>query len=478
MYSAHDTSINSRFSVAIVGGGFSGATLAAHLLQLAGPSLSIVLIERAPFRARGIAYATQESRHLLNVPASNMSAFADDPQHFLSWARSNFDSGVQNGDFLSRRLYGQYVESVLDTAISRRRGEFQWRHGEVVGLRTQTGTTELVLRNGDKILADAVVLALGNFPPADLRLPGKAAHSERYLSDPWSPVAPEKTPVDGEVLLVGSGLTSVDTLLTLRARGFRGRIHMLSRHGLLPQSHLPDSGYSTFKNFASSGTAIGLLRVVRAQVREAELRGEGWRSAVDSLRTATQGIWQTLPRIEQERFLRHLRAYWEVHRHRVAPEIGKVLKHQLLGGQLRVHAGRIVEYRENTNNVLVTFNERHRGTRRQMTVDLVVNCTGPVSDIRKANTRMLGDCLRQGLVRPDALSLGIDSAHDGAVINANGIASECLYTVGPLRKGNLWETIAVPEIRAQVADLASMLVNKHRSRQNFTTLMTETVRYV
>ena len=176
-------------------------------------------------------------------------------------------------------------------------------------------------------------------------------------------------------------------------------------------------------------------------VREAELRGEGWRSAVDSLRTATQGIWQTLPRIEQERFLRHLRAYWEVHRHRVAPEIGKVLKHQLLGGQLRVHAGRIVEYRENTNNVLVTFNERHRGTRRQMTVDLVVNCTGPVSDIRKANTPMLGDCLRQGLVRPDALSLGIDSAHDGAVINANGIASECLYTVGPLRKGNLWETI-------------------------------------
>jgi uncharacterized NAD(P)/FAD-binding protein YdhS len=466
-----------RFNVAIIGGGFSGAVLASRLLDREDAAFSVALIERAPVRARGIAYSTQESCHLLNVPASNMSALGEDPNHFLRWVRSNFDSAARPGDFLPRRLYGQYIESVLGERVRSYPGRLSWRQGEAVALRSGQAGFEIVLHSGDAIEADFVVLALGNFPPADLQIPGKQSGSRCYVSNPWAPDAFSQVPSNGQVLLIGSGLTSVDALLTLRARGFRGTVHMLSRHGLLPQAHVDGLPPAQGQGPAPLGSARGLLRRIRQEIREADKRGLDWRVVIDTLRPSTQALWQSLSHAERRRFLRHLRAYWEVHRHRVAPEIGRVLKHQLVNQQLHVHSGRMVAYTERRERALVTFRERKSGELRQLSADLVVNCSGPASDIRKLNNPLLADCLRQGILTPDPLSLGIHSAADGAVINAAGVSSESLYVIGPLRKGNLWETIAVPEIRVQAADLSALLARKHCSGRKRNAELEETVSY-
>jgi uncharacterized NAD(P)/FAD-binding protein YdhS len=448
----------SKFTVAVIGGGFTGATLVAQLLQQAAPSFSVALIERDSRPGCGVAYGTQHPFHLLNVPADNMSAVSGDPEHFLRWARLNFDSRAQPEDYLPRRVYGQYLQSVLHESAALKPDQFDWKHDEAVRITRHGSTAEISLRSGEKILADKVVLALGNFPPGDRPIPGKPDRSPRYVPDPWAADAMERIPHQGSVLLVGSGLTAVDVVLALRANEFRGTIHILSRHGLLPQKHqaaaLP---WPPFLSKSSPRTVRSLMRMVRQQVQTAQSRGNDWRSVIDSLRPFTQAIWQSLPVREQQRFLRHLRAYWDSHRHRVAPDIGAILHSQLLNGRVQAHAGRITAYHETANAVAVTYRERKTGELKQLGIDRVFNCTGPEADCRKLASPLLRDLTRQHLIRPDQVFLGLDTAGDGALIGSDGKASDFLYTLGPTRKGSLWETIAVPEIRVQLSALTSLL---------------------
>jgi hydroxyacylglutathione hydrolase len=436
---------------AIIGGGFSGACLTAALLRACGPSTSVVLIERSGVPGLGVAYGTQCSGHLLNVRAQNMSAIADDPQHFLRWARLHYDCSVEPGDYVPRQVYGRYAQSVLQEAREATAATFECKRDDAIAVRKIEGRAEITLRGGEKIVADKVVLALGNFPPADPRF---SRPSPRYISNPWSARALDDIDQDGSILLVGSGLTSVDVGISLRARGFKGKIHLLSRHGLLPQPHRAAQPWPAFWSEDSPRTARGLLRLIRSQVARAENENGDWRAVIDSLRPFAQKIWDSLPVQEQRRFLRHLRAYWDVHRHRVAPPIGAMLAAELGEGKMEVHAGRIVEYGEVDDAVEVAYRERHSGEFLTLQVDHVINCTGPDADARRIDDPLLKDLLHHGLVRPDVLSLGLDTGEDGALLDARGEPSDLFYTLGPLRKGNLWETTAVPEIRAQAADLA------------------------
>ncbi|HZW96850.1 MAG TPA: FAD/NAD(P)-binding protein [Candidatus Eremiobacteraceae bacterium] len=447
------------FNIAIVGGGFSGASLTAVLLGAADLPLSVVLIEREGNPGRGVAYGTRFGGHLLNVRAQNMSGRVDDPLHFLRWAQENYAADVQPGDYLPRRVFGQYAESILREADESNPGRFEWKRDEAIAIRQTNGKAEIYLRGGGRVVAGRVVLALGNFPPADPKFPGRTDSSPRYVSNPWAANALDGAEQDKAVLLVGSGLTSVDVAIALRERGFEGKIHMLSRHGLLPQQHKPVEPWPAFWNNESPRTARGMLQLLREQVREAEQQNNDWRAVVDSLRPFAQKVWSSLPLRERRQFLRHLRAYWDVHRHRVAPQIGVMLTTEMDQGRIQTHAGRVIEYCESGDGVEVSYRDRRSGELRKLSVDRVINCTGPDADVRRINDPLLQDLLSQNLVRPDALSLGLDTAEDGALIDGRGIASDFLYTIGPLRKGNLWETTAVPEIRVQASQLALHLIS-------------------
>jgi uncharacterized NAD(P)/FAD-binding protein YdhS len=387
-----------------------------------------------------------------------MSALARDPDHFLHWARRNFDSGAQPGDFLPRRLYGDYVESLLNDATRKHRGQLAWKRSSAIGLERRSGVAEITLSDGDKLLASKIVLALGNFAPSELRVSGKVLAGNHFTQNPWLWPAFDRIPTDGEVLLVGSGLTSVDVLLSLRSYGFKGTVHMLSRHGLLPQQHKTTSTWPQFCRPGSPKTARGLLRLVREQVSAAESQSKDWRSVVDALRPATQLIWRSLPLHERARFLRHLQHYWDVHRHRIAPAIGGFLAHQIQSGRLLIHAGRIIDFSETDKGVTITYRERKTQKAQRLQVAHVINCTGPQIDCRKVNSPLVSGLLRRGFARPDPFYLGIDCTQDGALIDDGGAASSWLFAIGPFRKGTLWESIAVPELREQACSLASLLL--------------------
>jgi hydroxyacylglutathione hydrolase len=448
----------SQFTVAIIGGGFTGATLAAQLLRKSGGRLSVFLIERAARLGRGVAYSTECSEHLLNVRARNMSAYPEDPERFLKWVRFNHDPGASPDDYLPRTLYGHYVASELQQEIERHPGHVEHVQDEAVSIARVGGTAEIRLRSGRKLFADKVVIALGNFPPGDPRLPGRTTPSLRYVSNPWKASALGDVSHDSSILLVGSGLTSVDVAITLRQRGFRGTIHILSRRGLLPQVHKATAPWPPFWAAQSPRTVRGLLRLIREQVEGAEKAGSGWRAVIDSLRPFTQEMWRSLSFKERRRFLRHVRPYWDVHRHRIAPAIGARLASQIQDGQIEIHAGRVKAYVEDIDGVEVTYRTRKSRQYAQLRVDRVINCTGPESDCRKLDSPLLTNLVGQKLARPDPLFLGLDVSADGAVIDAHGAASNLLYAIGPFRKGSLWETIAVPELRVQVSELSKLLL--------------------
>ncbi|MBD2100075.1 FAD/NAD(P)-binding protein [Leptolyngbya sp. FACHB-261] len=472
-------------TIAIIGGGFSGCMVAAHLLHRATRPLNIKLIERQTQLGRGVAYKTRCSAHLLNVPAGKISAFPDHPDHFLNWLQrlqkegctDELNPGWSAGPeaFVPRKLYGDYIEEILGEAEASASNHVQLERltNEAIAIHPTTvkgpsaamGGATLYLRNNQTLQVDKIVLALGNFPPSDPRVGDPSFYkSRRYRRSAWSADALTGLNSTEPVLLIGSGLTAIDLAISLKEQGHQGLIQVVSRHGLLPQSHRPTEPYPSFLDATFPYTISALMQKVRQEVRGAAMQGHDWRAVIDTLRPLTQELWQSLSQVERRRFLRHLRPYWEVHRHRIAPQVAKQINDLLRSGQLVFHAGRIQSYQEDCERVEVVLHKRHTREQIRLWASRVINCTGPECDYRKFHHPLITSLCQQGLLRSDALGLGLDVATNGALIDANGNASRLLFTLGPLRKGNLWETTAVPELRIQAFALAQELL-RHQSLQ-------------
>jgi uncharacterized NAD(P)/FAD-binding protein YdhS len=392
-----------------------------------------------------------------------MSAWPDAPEDFLEWARVHHDAGVQPRSFLPRFVYGEYVGSVLEaTAADCGRGRYQWVQDEALSLHRRKGNLGIQMNAGPELLARAVVLATGNFPPASPRMPGLKTSSLLYFQFPWASDVLDKLPAGGSVLLLGSGLTSVDLIMALRSKGFHGIIHVLSRQGLFPRARRQtrqDESWPLFWDETSPRTVRGLLHLIRNQVKAAAEKGTDWREVIDSLRLVTQDIWRSLPLEEQRRFLRHARVYWDVHRHRLAPEIGDILADMHSEGRVRLYTGTVTRYSEDRDHVEVRYWDRESRTEKMVRTNRVINCTGSETDCRRIDDSLITSLFVQGFARPDALFLGLDVDEHGALTDYKGTSSHRLYALGPTRKGCLWETTAVPEIRSQAATLGQHLAD-------------------
>lgn len=464
----------SPVAIAIIGGGFSGSLVAANLLRNATMPLSIKLIERNSEIGRGVAYGTPVDSHLLNVPADKMSAFDDQPNHFLNWLHSNGYEQVTPCTFVPRRVYGDYVQATLKAAQVNAAANVQLEKivDEAIAIETKPDNTIVYLSSGQCLHVQKAVLALGNFP-AILPRPIATLKND-HVKDAWSADAITDLNSEDAILLVGTGLTMVDAVVALHQQGFQGQIHTVSRHGLMPCSHKSTAAYPAFIDVETAPkTARGLLHVVRQELREALTQGhassynrenpsnrlaQDWRAVIDAIRPIIPELWQAMPLPEQKRFLRHVKAYWEVHRHRIAEEIAEVLDAAMESGQLIHYAGRIQSCQEFENGVNVKICER--GTHKDIILQVkrIVNCTGANCDYLRLQHPLVASLQEQRLIRPNRLSMGIDTARNGALIDADGNASQMLYTLGTPRKGNLWETTAVPEIRVQAASLAQELL--------------------
>ena len=452
--------------VAIIGGGFSGTVLAVQLLRRS-PGLTIGVIDKSSIPGRGLAYSTQYNCHLLNVPAGNMSALQDDPNHFLRWARANCGPAVHAESFVPRMAYGRYIGSLLEeSALQQGAHSLQWFQEEAVSLTREDSRPVVLLKNGRELQAEVVILAIGNFPPGNPKISGLTGSRKKYVPFAWSPAALEGLDPNGSVLLIGSGLTSIDLAIALQARKFQGQIQIVSRHGLLPQRHQATEPWPQFWHAGSPRSIRGLLHLIRNQVRAAAAKGVDWRAVINALRPVAQDIWKSLPHEERARFLRHARPYWEVHRHRIAFEIHNIVLRLISEDRLTIHAGRIVEYSEVGDHAVVVYRDRKNGTKQRLQVDRVINCTGSETDCRRIDDSLLTSLFLQGEARHDPLFLGLDVDSKGSVLNFNGVPSNSLFAIGPVKKGGLWETTAVPEIRKQAADLAEHIVHLLAYRSN------------
>lgn len=423
-----------RRHVAIVGAGFSGTMLAVHLARA---GLRVTLIDRSGRFAEGVAYGTRESRHLLNVCAGNMSALAREPEHFATWLQAR---GNGNGaTFAARMTYRAYLGELLDTC-----GDVSRIADEVVSV--EGGAVKLA--SGEVIRSDAAVIAAGNLLPEPPSMFTGAMTP--YVNEPWSAEGQRALRhLAGQaenVLIVGTGLTMIDAVLSLQAHGFAGRVIALSRRGLMPRAH--GTAGEALPDMPVGRQPIEILRWVRAQATVRE-----WRAVVDSLRPVTAAVWRGWTDSERGRFLRHLRPWWDVHRHRIAPEIAATLDRLIEDGRLQVRAGRIGGL--DGERVLVRF--RGAAGDEALRVGGIVNCTGPQGDIRRSRDPLISRLLASGTARADRFGLGFDVDADARIIGGAGRVSPGLYAVGPMTKGRWWEMVAVPDIRVQAEALAACI---------------------
>ena len=430
--------------VVIVGGGFSGTMLAA---ELARRGVRSVLIEGSGREGAGTAFSTDEDAHLLNVPAGRMGAWADRPEDF---AKAMEQDGYGPGDFVPRKRFGAYLRTIFDGALAS--GLVTSAEANAVGTKRSGDGWSVRLDDGSNVEARALVLALGNQPPEK---PGFAREvaEKLFVNDPWSDdgrAAVARAAASGDdVLIIGTGLTMVDVALSLDEAGHRGRIVALSRRGLAPRAHAPFDPAPVGLDDVPQGSLLSLWRWLRR--RGAEV---GWRAAVDSLRPHSHAVWQALDDRQKRRFMRHARPWWDVHRHRIAPEVAARIAGLVGEGRLEIVAGRIAAMREEDGALKVEIVRRGRlspnlSRKREGSYARAVNCTGPLGSISNSCDGVLRDLFKAGLARADGLGIGLDVNNNSRVAGA-----ERAWALGPLTKGKFWEIVAVPDIRSQVAAVA------------------------
>jgi len=442
--------------IVVVGAGAAGILSARALLRAGHPS--VVLVERNSSWAPGPAYSTSDREHLLNVPASRLSVDSDSPNDFVEWA-STRGCCADESSFLPRSLYGEYLQDALCRVERCAPGRLTRVTGDAVGVAREThgrhrrAGVVVGLGDGTSIGAAHVVLALGNPPSRPL-----SGSSPAIVDDPWS-ILTQRVEPDDSVVLVGSGLTAVDIALSFAARRHRGPIRMVSRRGLLPRCHEvgPVSPVAPTE-FASIPSARTLLAAVRGAIVDVD--GD-WRAVFDAIRHDTNDLWARLPEPERARLLRHAARYWEVHRHRMAPEVAASIGALVSSGRVELRAAAVVGIGCSADGITrVTVRDARTGT-SELATKWVVNCTGPDFDLGRADSPLVRSLLARRSARPGPLGLGLDVTADGALVDDAGRASPAISLVGPLRRGVEWETTAIPDIRRQVEALAPRLVGDH-----------------
>jgi uncharacterized NAD(P)/FAD-binding protein YdhS len=426
--------------VIIVGGGFSGTMLAA---QLARRGIGSIIIEGSGRTGRGTAYSTSEDAHLLNVVAGCMGAWADNPGDF---AEAVAAEGYTPDDFVPRRRYGEYLRGILDEA--RASGLVSVVGGTAISVKRTSNGWTVELAGGAQVEGQALVLAQGNQPP---QTPSFAVGvpADLFVNDPWSDegreAIAEVATNGGDVLVIGTGLTMVDVVLSLDEAGHCRRIVALSRRGQVPRAHAPHDAVPVTLDEVPQGRVTSFWRWLRR--RGAEV---GWRTAVDSIRPHSQALWQALSEPEQRRFMRHARPWWDAHRHRIASEVAARIRHMVQDGRLQIVAGRVKEIRAGNAGLEVSIQRRGETTPpKEGSFALAVNCTGPLGSIMDSSDGVLRSLIDAGLARPDVLGLGLEVDGKGRIAGADHT-----WALGPLTKGRFWEITAVPDIRGQVAAVA------------------------
>lgn len=426
--------VDELVDVAIVGGGFSGIAVAGQVARLA-PHLTVALFERRDAAGPGVAYSTPHAAHLANSRAAKMSAFEDDPDHFVRWLAGR---GAPD-EFVPRRLYGEYLQSI---AASLQRPGFAAIHATVAAIEPEIdGSFRIETADGATVRARAVILATGNLESETAGIPPALLLHPRFIADPYRARYED---LRGDVLIIGSGLSGLDAIVGLVAAGFKGTIHTLSRRGLFP---LPDTMVASFAgsvDIAASDSALRAFRDVRRFVREGQAAGYDWRALVEALRREVPRLWAALDVRERGRFVRHVQRYWSVHRHRAPDHVDALRKRLVAEGRLIVHRGRLLGIDREPNGISVRIGGRDGDA--TFSVAHAINAHGPIGDYRRTRDPLVRGLIAAGSIAPAPFALGLMEAVPG------------IFVAGPAERWHDYEATGVPELRRKAVGLAERLV--------------------
>lgn len=446
--------------ITIVGGGASGTLVAINLARLSTKQnpVQINLVEQHKYICRGVAYSSDKPFHLLNVPAGKIGAFPEAPDHFLHWLHSKGFTADEHS-FVPRGLYGDYLRDLFEKeTTSALYGKIRVFSDTASDVLIEKNVS-LSLHSGSSIESDYLVLAFGNFPPPHPSVPDQSfTASPRYIRNIWQESSLCNIAPDNTVLILGTGLSMVDVVLSLKHSGHKGKIIATSTRALIPAEHALPGLCNDFAGEVLSISSIRqLLQIIRREIKIAEASGGNWRAVIDYLRPYTQRIWQSLPEREKRRFAVHLSRWWNIARHRMPPSAAKDIESLQQRGQFEIIAGRIREITNENNRFTIRLHSNNASV--NLKADVIINCIASESRYSRIESEFLQNLFARGLVREGPLGFGFDALPNGAILDKNGLCGMKLFTLGTALKGVLWETTAIPEIRTQASELARLLLS-------------------
>lgn len=437
--------------IGIVGGGISGTLSVLQIIKQSKKPLSIYWFDTQNKFCKGYAYNTFDEGHLLNVRASNMSVFPDEPNHFVNWLSVNHPK-YSPKDFVSRKLFGDYVLHTF---------ELLKKSNALITIHQIAEEVKSIKKIGDcfemnthqNYQVQKIILGFGNFLPAHPRSVSKEfISSKNYFQNAFNVQLTNQIQLHNNITIIGSGLTMIDVIVSLSHFNYKGKINVISPHAYIPQAHQenPLPSVEPFVNQNQAYTLLEILSLVNKQLKKAKKENLNLHSVVDSMRPFLQNLWLNFSIEEKKQFLRHLRHKWGVARHRAPSQSMAIFNALKSSNQLQLIKGRISDIKLQTSgfDILYSNNQTEQQT---LHTQLIINCTGPESDYSQLKSPLIQDLINNQIISPDSIKYGINAQKDGYIIDN-------IYTIGPPLKGILWESVAVPEIRVQAQELAPKII--------------------
>ena len=455
--------------IGIIGGGFTGTMTAVQLIDKSTEPFEIILINERETLHKGIAYNPYSEKHLLNVIAGKMSAYPDKPDHFLEWVMQkdefkNKGKTLIANSFLPRQIYGEYLCDIWEEAkksAESKHIKITVIESFVVDLDVTEISVSLWLDNNLKLNIDDCVVSTGNHIPRNPRIKNMDFYnSPNYFQNPWKIESIKDTKENLPVLIIGNGLTMVDTVLGLLEQGFKGEIYSISPNGfnILPHRHNGLKYSKLVEELRDDMSIYELVKLINKHIKTVREYGVSAEPIIDSLRPQTQKIWKSFSEQERELFMSRLRHLWGVARHRIPLHSHDKIQQLRIDGKLHINSGKIIDINESNESITVQYFDKKENELKEINVSRIINCTGPETDLINLDKSFLKNCLLKGILTQDKLKLGIKAGTESfQVINSDGKPHTNLYTIGSNLKGELWESTAVNELRGQAEKLAEKL---------------------
>jgi uncharacterized NAD(P)/FAD-binding protein YdhS len=449
--------------VIIVGGGFSGTALAIHLARTSSSRLLITVVEPRASLGGGVAYSTQEPAHRINVPASRMQLNGEEQGAFDRWYRQqpecSLDSVAHCDDgavYPQRSLFGRYLAEQF-AAAAQAHPHVTLRHVQASAVAWEG--KQLLLSNGETLQGDVLALAISHPPPSLPRALQPFSAHPALIANPWQHGVLDAIDPESSVAIIGTGLSMADVVASLGTRQHRGPLIAFSRRGQLSRDNLSGEWPEWTLAPQDASSARLWLRHIRAEVARAAEQDLPWQRVLDQVRVQGQDIWQSLPLREQQRFVRHLRSWWDVHRYRIAPQVSAVIGARRQQGSLKVLAARLSDISKLGNQLQITLRTRD-GASETHRLDHLIVTTGPGHEALTASQPLLQSLSRQGLIRADQLGFGIDVDSQSRTLNLSGQPNARLFVVGPAARARFGELMGLPQVADHAAAVAQHILQE------------------